>query len=105
MILELTNSFLFTKGILKEAQAFSFLEMSWEYDLLVNYKKYYKEALSCSFSYWIRDMMQDFLETMSKSDGSYFRLQIFLNSLEDSKDLLNNSIHLNSTTELIDEYR
>lgn len=25
--------------------------------------------------------------------------------MEDSKDLLNNSIHLNSTTELIDEYR
>ena len=42
---------------------------------------------------------------MATSDGSYFRLQIFLNSLEDSKDLLNNSIHLNSPTELIDEYR
>lgn len=74
MILELTNSFVFTKGILKEAESFKFLEMSWEYDLLINYKTYYKEALSCSFSYWIRDMMQDFLETMSKSDGSYFRL-------------------------------
>jgi WASH complex subunit 7 len=105
MILNFTNSFLMTKGLLSSSDTLKFNELSWQYDLLTNAKSYFKEFLSCSFSYWIRDMMQDFLETMATSDGSYFRLQIFLNSLEDSKDLLNNSIHLNSPTELIDEYR
>lgn len=105
MILSLTNSFLMTKGILGGNDVLKFNELSWQYDLITNAKEYFKEFLGCSFSYWIRDMMQDFLETMATSDGSHFRLQIFLNSLEDSKDLLNNSIHLNSPTELIDEYR
>lgn len=105
MIFQLCSDFLKLKNVLKEKEYMNFMDLLWEYDLIINFKEYYKEALSCSFSYWIRDMMADFLEMMSKADGEYFRLQIFLNSLEDSKDLLNNSIHLDSPTELIDGYR
>jgi WASH complex subunit 7 len=105
MIMELCCNFLKFKGVLKEQEYAAFMDDVWVYHLLSNFTEHYKEALSCSFSYWIRDMMSDFLGLMSETDGEYFRLQIFLNSLEDSKDLLNNSIHLNSPTELIDEYR
>lgn len=105
MIFQLCSDFLKLKNILKDKEYTNFMDLLWEYDLIINFKEYYKESLSCSFSYWIRGMMADFLEMMSKADGEYFRLQIFLNSLEDSKDLLNNSIHLDSPTELIDAYR
>ena len=105
MIMDLCSDFFKVKGVLKEVEYQNFSRMYARYKLICNYKEIYKTRLSCSFSYWIRDMMSDFLDMMSKSDGEYFRLQIFLNSLEDSKDLLNNSIHLNSPTELIDEYR
>ena len=57
MILSLTNTFLMTKGILGSTDVLKFNELSWQYDLITNAKQYFKEFLSCSFSYWIRDMM------------------------------------------------
>lgn len=105
MVTSLCTDFLRSKGALKDNEFTQFKELLWEFNLLLNYKEYYKQALSCSFSYWIRDMMADFLSTMGSSEGEYFRLQLFLNSLEDSKDLLLESRHLDSPNELIDEYR
>jgi len=105
MIIRLCSDFLRVKSILKESEQQQFSDLLWEFDLLIHYKEYYKDTLSCSFSYWIRDMMADFLGMMAKSEGEYFRLQVFLNSLEDSKELLLHSVHLGNPNELIDEYR
>lgn len=97
-------TFLGIKNIVKEPEVAQFNKMILELNALVNYKQYFREGLDCSYLYWLKELIPEMLELKTTVDGEYFRMNYFMDALQDAKCLLSCAVHLHDNSQLVERF-
>lgn len=99
------KTFLGIKNIIKEPELVQIRKIYEDLNSLANYKQIFRNILDCSFVYWYKDLIPDMFETKAKTDGEYFRINLLLEAIGDTKPLLQQCVHLQDNTMLFDKFR
>lgn len=102
---EYCMTFIGVKNIIKDPEILQFKKLLQDQTALSSYRKIYRDLLDCSFIYWYREYLPDLFELKTKSDGEYFKLQIFIDALGDTQKLLSKAVHQEKPTALVDSFR
>lgn len=104
-LIRFCQNFLRTKSLMKENELQQLNYLIWEFELIIGYKNFMKQALDTSFCFWLRNDLENWLGHLSNSEGEYFRLQLFINSICDSVSILKKAIHLEDPKILVESYK
>lgn len=97
-------SFLGVKNALKDPEIIQFKKSYSDLVALSTYKQQLKEILDCSILYWYKDLIPNFLDIKTSTDGEYFRFPLFLSAINDAKPVLLQAVHLQENKQLLEKF-
>lgn len=104
-LMQFCLTFFSIKNIIKDPEVNQFKRLLSQTTALCKFKNLFREILDTSYLYWYKEYIPDMLDIKTTADGEFYRLQLFLDALGESKILLSQAIHLENNNLLLEKFR
>lgn len=104
-LMQFCLTFFSIKNIIKDPELVQFKRILNDTIALTKYKELFKDILDTSYLYWYKEYIPDMLDVKTTADGEFYRLQLFLDALGETKVLLKQAVHLENNDLLLSKFR